>query len=182
MNEHKTRAGTPDPAELCVRRLRPEDALVYLPFRRAMLVDAPLAFGSSPEDDRHGSDPATLAASLEKPESVIVGAWQGDRLVSAAGLAREEKLKMRHRAFIWGVWTEPGFRGRGIGERVIRACVDLARTWSGVRVVYLAAGAGQHAAIRLYERVGFVAWGVEPACIQYDGALHDEVHMQLRLD
>ncbi|MDX9912109.1 MAG: GNAT family N-acetyltransferase [Phycisphaerales bacterium] len=169
-------------SEIVVRRLRPEDASVYLAFRHAMLVDSPLAFASSPEDDRHGSDPSIVATQLARAESAILGAWRDERLVSAAGLVREEKLKMRHRAFIWGVWTEPAFRGRGIGERVIRACVDLARSWPGVRIVYLAAGAGQHAAIRLYERVGFVAWGVEPACVLYDGALHDEVHMQLRLD
>ena len=167
--------------DILIRALLPGDAEAYAAFRHAMLLESPKAFISEPGFDRLAT-PDMVRASLLEDGSAILGGFVGGRLASAAGLRREQRPKQRHRAWIWGVWTEPAFRGRGLGERVVRACADLARTWDGVRIVYLGAGAGQHAAIRMYNRIGFVAWGVEPACMQIDGELLDEVHMQLRLD
>src|SRR6187200_410334 len=38
---------------MLIRRLRVEDAKLYVPLRRSALEQAPFAFGSSPEDDRN---------------------------------------------------------------------------------------------------------------------------------
>jgi L-amino acid N-acyltransferase YncA len=37
------------------------------------------------------------------------------------------------------------------------------------------------AARRLYERLGFVSWGVEPRVLRWQGKVYDEVHLQLDL-
>lgn len=168
-------------SEPAIRVLAPAEASVYAEFRRAMLADAPLAFASSPETDP-ACDPAELAKRLAGPGQSISAAYVGPVLASAAGLFREPKPKMNHRATIWGVWTRPEFRGRGLADRVIRHALGVARSWPGLRIVSLSANVSQSSAIRLYTRLGFRAWGIEPNVLMLDGTLHDEIHMQIVLD
>jgi len=35
--------------------------------------------------------------------------------------------------------------------------------------------------LRLYERLGFEAWGRVPEATEHDGQLFDEIHMTIRL-
>jgi ribosomal protein S18 acetylase RimI-like enzyme len=51
--------------------------------------------------------------------------------------------------------TLPAARGRGVGESLVRACIDRARAAGAPRLV-LSTGAEMAAAHRLYERLGFV--------------------------
>jgi len=48
----------------------------------------------------------------------------------------------------------PEARGRGLGERLLRLCLDKARAF-GYRQCYLETLTGMDAAMRLYERLGF---------------------------
>ncbi|MFH8799985.1 GNAT family N-acetyltransferase [Streptomyces sp. NPDC017936] len=47
-------------------------------------------------------------------------------------------------------------RGQGVGEALVRACVDRARAAEGRTAVVLSSRRSMHAAHRLYERLGFV--------------------------
>jgi putative acetyltransferase len=49
----------------------------------------------------------------------------------------------------------PGARGHGLGERLLRHCLDAARAL-GYRACYLETLGGMDAAVALYEKLGFV--------------------------
>ena len=54
----------------------------------------------------------------------------------------------------------------------------VARTWPGVNSVGLSVSENSGAARRLYERLGFIAWGREPDCLHLpDGRAFAEIHM-----
>jgi ribosomal protein S18 acetylase RimI-like enzyme len=59
-----------------------------------------------------------------------------------------------HHAWIEDVVVDGAFRGRGIGEALTRAGLDLAREL-GVREVNLTTRPAREAANRLYQRLGF---------------------------
>jgi len=94
---------------------------------------------------------------------------------------RARSPKFAYRASIWGVFVEPAYRGNGLGRAVVTAAIDLARSWSGVDYVDLGASGAAPEAQRLYERLGFAAWGREPEATEIDGRRYDEIHMTLRL-
>jgi ribosomal protein S18 acetylase RimI-like enzyme len=50
--------------------------------------------------------------------------------------------------------VDPAVRGRGVGELLVRACLDRARA-AGKRRMVLSTDPGMRAAHRLYERLGF---------------------------
>lgn len=161
-----------------------------------MLVDAPWAFGASPDDDvavyvaglaEHLAEDRNAIFAIE--EEGVPGVASPDRegsggqprLVAAAGISRMKRRKFAHRARIWGVFVEPEYRGRGLGRAVVGAALDLARSWAGVDYVDLAVSENAPEALRLYESLGFEAWGREPAAVEHEGRRYDEIHMTLRL-
>ena len=59
-----------------IRKLRDDDAEAYIELRREALLEAPLAFASSPADDFAFSPDAVREQLRHAPESVIIGAFQ----------------------------------------------------------------------------------------------------------
>lgn len=177
-------------------RLQPRDAGRYARLRLRMLVDAPWAFGASPEGDK-GLDVAHLERSLAGEDYAIFAidapAPTGARpdaagetreepeLIAAGGIMRARSPKFAHRASIWGMFVEPDYRGNGLGRTVMRAAIECASAWPGVDYIDLAVSERADAARRLYESLGFVAWGREPEATEVDGRRYDETHMTLRL-
>lgn len=167
-----------------IRRLLPHDAPAYCELRRRAVAECPWAFLATPHEDT-SSVPEIVAARIADPENAIVAAAaESDptRLLAIAGVYREPREKVRHRATIWGVYCAPEVRARGLGRAVMRAAIDVARSWPGVHLVHLSVSARSPEAQALYESLGFVRWGIEPDALMIDDASADEHHMQLRLN
>lgn len=147
-----------------------------------MLRNAPWAFGSSPEDDRF-RDPKVLHAALAAGETTILAATDpgSGRLLASAGVIRESKRKRSHIAMIWGVYTTPDARGRGLARAVVSAAADVARSWDQPPIAVIELTVSQNAphARRLYESLGFVQWGYEPDALRVDGASYGEHYMRI---
>ena len=106
----------------------------------------------------------------------VLGAFDGDRLVGAAGLHVENRPKLRHKGILFGMVVVPEARGRGVGEGLVAAVLERARA-RGLRAVGLTVTEGNEAAQRLYARCGFVAFGTEPLAIAHEGRFLGKVHM-----
>ncbi len=163
-----------------IRRLTPADAASLLELRREALEREPFAFGSSPGED--------FAQSLEQVHHVlsdanaaVFGAFVEDDLVGSVGVRRLMRKKTRHKAEIWGMYLRHDHRGRGLGRRLMEAAIAFARAQDGVRMLQLAVTDRAQAAAALYEKLGFVVWGVEPAGLHVEGVDLAETYMWLKL-
>jgi len=160
-----------------VRRLTPSDVARYVELRREMLLDTPVAFLGDPSDDEC-LDPAVMSARLAGEESAVFCAVDGaDALCAVAGLYRETRAKMRHRCTIWGVYTRPGHRRRGLSRAVLEAAIQHGERLDGVEILQLSVSVEAPGARRLYESLGFTAWGREPRAVRVGERQVDEVHM-----
>jgi len=166
---------------LRVRALEPGDTDAFLRIRREALETDPAAFESSVGDDR-GLDPAFVREMLgAKDGRAVIGAFDPG-LVGIVGVYRDSHLKAAHKAHVWGMFVRLGARGRGVGGALLSAAIRHAREMRGVRQVHLSVSERAAAALRLYERAGFVVWGTEPRALLHGGALIGEHHMVLALD
>jgi L-amino acid N-acyltransferase YncA len=80
------------------------------------------------------------------------------------------------------MYVTAGNRQHGVGERLLRAAIEQARTWKGVQQIYLSVSDEAGSAKRLYEKVGFKEWGREPRALCWEGRYADETHMIFNLD
>ncbi len=71
----------------------------------------------------------------------------------------------------------PDYRGRGLGERLIRAALDAARVQGFERVSLTVYGRNTRAAA-LYRKVGFALEGTRLRGKKLDG-VYDDVHMMV---
>ena len=162
-----------------IHRLAPADAASY----RALMLQAyarhPEAFTSTVEE--------RAALPLEwwhrrldaRPDAneMVLAATDGDRMMGVAGLSFETRTRSRHKATLFGMYVADAFRQRGVGEALVRAALEHARSRAGVRLVQLTVTEGNRSARALYERCGFVAFGVEPLAIAVGDRFLGKVHM-----
>lgn len=162
-----------------VRLLTPDDAAALRLLRLESLDAFPAAFATSTEEDAARSV-ADFAAMLADPEATAVfGAFDGGELVGMAGYAREARLKMRHKAMLWGVYVRPACGGRRFGERLVQAVIDHAR--GRVELLGACVSTTNARARRVYFGLGFKSWGVEERALKVDGQWHADDHIVLPL-
>jgi RimJ/RimL family protein N-acetyltransferase len=163
-----------------IRRLGPDDAAALISLRREALDTEPLAFGASAEDDALTLDdaPALLAPGREH---AVFGLFLGADLAGMVGVRREPSVKRRHVAVIWGMYVTPPARGQGRSRALLHTALEQARRWPGVDQVELAVSDTATAARRLYESLGFRAWGREPRALHWRGRFVDDHHLVLDL-
>ncbi len=122
-----------------------------------LTVDAYVADGAVPADDPYAVVLAD-AAGRDRAADILVAVSEDGALLGTvtyvvpgsalSEVSTPEEAEMRMLA------VAPAARGRGVGERLTRACVERARE-DGFTALVLSTGTWMHAAHRLYGRLGF---------------------------
>ena len=163
-----------------IRKLIPAD----LPAFRTVRLDAlrlhPRSYGSSYEEEAEYTLD-TMGARWPVAPGLILGGFVDDRLVGIAGMVVEPRVKTRHKGFIYTVYVDQAFRGLGLAAALMEAAITAARE-AGLRFVTLTVAVGNDGARRIYERMGFRTFGIEPRGLLVDGEFVDEEMMVLDLD
>lgn len=164
-----------------IRLLQAEDAALYRKLRLRALTEDPAAYLTSAEEYLERS-PSDIAARLAPTEQALtLGAFWDAELIGIATLARLERLKQRHRADVVGVYVTPQARGQGVAAELMRGLIEQARQKIGLEVLGLSVTETQLAARKLYEKLGFEVWGVQPDALRQDEKALTELHLQLRV-
>jgi RimJ/RimL family protein N-acetyltransferase len=110
---------------------------------------------------------------------VSVSAFDGSRMVGNCDINRRRLKDVSHTGVL-GIVIMDGYRGVGLGERMIRIALHQAQVL-GIWLVELDVFATNSIARRLYQRVGFKEVGTIPQKIQRAGMSIDEVTMYIHL-
>ena len=111
--------------------------------------------------------------------TVSIAAFHGNRMVGNCDITGRKLKDVRHTGVL-GIAIIDGYRGVGLGERMIRAALSQASK-IGIWLVELDVFANNERARRLYNNIGFKEVGTIPQKIQRDGRLIDEVVMYIHL-
>ncbi len=94
-----------------------------------------------------------MSVAYAQPRSAFYVVEEAGRIIGGAGIAPlaggdADTCELRKMYYL------PEARGRGLGERMLRLCLERARGF-GYRRCYLETLTGMDAAMRLYQRLGF---------------------------
>jgi ribosomal protein S18 acetylase RimI-like enzyme len=163
-----------------IRVLTVADAPAFLALRQRALRDHPEAYHSAAEE----WDVPVSQAEARIAENLVFGGFSDGVLVGIVTLALSARpgRKLRHKVEIWNVYVDPAQRGTGLARRLMQDAIAEARR-RGLSAIVLSVSAGNLAAFRLYESLGFRVFGVEPGAVRLpDGRCFDDTLMQLDLD
>jgi RimJ/RimL family protein N-acetyltransferase len=159
-----------------IERLDASHALDY----RALMLEAydlhPQAFTSSVRE-RAAMPLGWWESRLTGKLDVVLGAFEEGRLAGIVGLAFEPREKARHKVTLFGMYVTARVRQRGLGYKLVQAALVEAQDHAGVRLIQLTVTAGNAAAFNLYQRCGFVQFGLEPMAVRVGEDYFDKLHM-----
>ncbi|BBP63521.1 N-acetyltransferase [Pseudomonas sp. Cab53] len=163
-----------------IRRLRAGDASAYRELMLQAYAQHPQAFTSS-VSERAALPINWWESRLTSRLDVVLGAFEAGQLVGMVGLALEPRAKARHKAILFGLYVSAAHGRQGLGQQLLQAALDEARRHTFLRLVQLTVTAGNDPAVKLYQRCGFVLYGLEPMAIRVDDEYFDKIHMWLEL-
>jgi RimJ/RimL family protein N-acetyltransferase len=167
-------------SKLEIRRVQPHESAAWFKMRIESLYDCPSAFLSSPETElAQGADFFRKRIAEGGEDNVIFACFDGEICVGSVGVVREEHLKANHKAFIWGMYVSPSYRGQKLGRQLLETAIDFAKNTMKVERVSLSVDSARVAAKNLYLSMGFQKWGTEKRAVRIDGQYFDEDYMSL---
>lgn len=155
-----------------VRRLVPADAAAYREIRLEALRSEPAAFGSTFEAES-AQTVEWFADRLGK--SNMFGGFAGDEIVGMVGLLTSDQGKEAHKGLLVAMYVRRQARRSGVASRLVETILEFAR--DRVELVQLSVVSENLEALRLYERFGFVQFGLEKKALKQGDRYYDEIHM-----
>jgi RimJ/RimL family protein N-acetyltransferase len=165
------------PAE--IRALTAADAEAFSRLRRAVTAVDPVGMGLSMDEELSRSIEGFRSQLGAAAPSAVFGAFVGGELVATAAVSPTVNFaSAAHKRVMWGVFTHPTMRRRGLSRAVVRRAIAHAFE-TGARRINLLVYVPNEPAVALYRSLGFVACGSEPEAVHLDGRFFDGVHMTL---
>ncbi|MBI1855269.1 MAG: GNAT family N-acetyltransferase [Chloroflexi bacterium] len=107
-----------------------------------------------------------LAALVKSESSTLIIARADDGSIIGAASLTVYRVPTGIRAIIEDVIVDESVRGRGIGEALVRRCLDIARE-KGASGVSLTSNPKRKAANKLYQKMGFTKRETNAYCYRF---------------
>lgn len=163
-------------AEYKTRVLVAEDWQSWKQIRLQSLKESPAAFGRSYEEEILSPNQKFMDMITD---NTIFGAFLDNQLVSVVGFMRNSGERYCHRGKIFGVYTDPTARGRGMCKALMQLAIDHARTvvvWLEIHV-----WTENPTAFKLYSSLGFKTYCTEFRALRLSDTEFVDYHL-MRID
>ncbi len=159
--------------EIKIKKLNKNRWKDYRDLRLEALKKEPTAFGSSYDEEKNLS-----GEEWKKRIKNVLFALSKDKLIGMIVYIRENKIKTKHTANIFGVYVAREYRGYWVGKKLIDSVLVRTRKSKGVLKIKLTVNPKQKAALKLYQNCGFKIVGKMKKELYIGGKFYDELMME----
>jgi ribosomal protein S18 acetylase RimI-like enzyme len=115
---------------------------------------------------------------IQNKKEAMLTAWDGKKLVAICDGKRA--FGKEENNIVMGIVILKEYRGRGLGEKLLRRVIRLVKQRLKPKNIYLHVFAENKIAKSLYRKIGFVHLATFPKWIRHKGAYHDAEYMVLK--
>lgn len=163
------------------RELNGSDAEAYYELRLEALLTNPDAFITTYEQEKQKPNPLkTTAERLDSDISRTFGLFIEEKLSGVVTVMKQTHPKFSHKANILAMYICPSARRKGGAAKLLQEVIIFAEAIN-LELLQLSVVTENQPAKQLYEKVGFVSYGIEEKAIKLPNRYLDEEHMVLFL-
>jgi len=167
-----------------IRLLGPEDAAAFSKVRLEGLQKDPDAFGALYEEEikRTDAEWKERLSNAHTGDSGFFGAFVEGEIVGIIGFFRHRGTKVRHKVLVVSMYVTESHRGTGIAAGLMQEEISYLKKLGDVDQVQLAVVTSNPAAVRFYEKMGFLPYGFEKKALKIGDRYVDETHMYMMIN
>ncbi|MDQ1281327.1 MAG: hypothetical protein QG670_2592 [Thermoproteota archaeon] len=158
---------------IVVRKLEEYRWSEYRDLRLEALNKESIAFSSSYDEEKNLSE-----EEWRRRTKNLLFALSEDKLIGMIGYIRENKIKTKHVATIFGFYVTLEYRCQEVGTRLIDSLFEQIEKSKDIVKVKLTVIPEQKAAIKLYQNCGFKIVGQLRKELCVEGTFYDELIME----
>jgi len=156
-----------------------EDAIAMLDYLRQVGSESDfLLFGPEGVPMTIEQEAKFLSEVNTTPLARMLVVKDGEKIIANGYIHSGSRERSRHKAEL-AISVLKEYWGQGIGSRLMTAMIDFAKSTKVVETVYLEVASENVRAIRLYEKIGFVRYGICKKAAKVDGRYFDWDLMRL---
>ncbi|WP_459502737.1 N-acetyltransferase family protein [Bacillus sp. C1] len=165
-----------------IRILSDLEAVPYWDLRLQALRVNPEAFVTTYEEAMQKENPVEeVARNLNSKTSYTFGAFNDEnQLLGVVTLLTEQKAAYKHKGHLVAMYVDHQSRGKGLAKGLIQALIEQARELK-IEQINLGVVADNEEAKKLYQSMGFTAYGIEKNALKMNGIYRDDELMVLFL-
>ncbi|AIO18502.1 N-acyltransferase YncA [Candidatus Izimaplasma bacterium HR1] len=164
---------------MIIRELTQDDYLLYKKIRLELLENETLSFGSSFEEESLFED-KLWKYRLDKENVTTIGAFINEEMIGICVVVFNPRSKLKHIASLHSMYVKKNHRGEGIGRQLIIHAEEAAKG-KGIFRMNLSVVNSNEKAFILYQKLGFVKYGIEPDTIKISGEYYSLILMSKKL-
>ena len=105
----------------------------------------------------------------------MVGAFdENNDMLGVVGFRRVARIKLKHKANIWGMYVVPEFRQKGIAKLLLAELLNSAKSLDGLEQINLSVVNSNVNAKGVYDSFGFTIYGVEKNALKIGEEYYDD--------
>jgi len=167
--------------ELVIRRPEPEDAKEILAYLKLVGGESDnLTFGRDDMNFSEEQERSYIEKVNADENCLLLLGVADDEIVGICNIDANPKKRMAHNAEV-GITVRKSHWRQGIGEALLRELIAFAQAHKTISIVALGVRACNSGAIKLYEKLGFVKYGVRKDFFNLNGRYDDEILMDMHL-
>ena len=147
--------------EITYRILNFTDKEKYRTIRLECLKNHPQNFGTLYEDEINSNSlKFDNIISQNHETDFLLGAFIEEKLIGICGNIQEDRVKTKHISEISQMYVSPEFGGNGIATKLLNLTIEKVFSPNLVEQIILGVVKSNTQAIKLYEKAGFVQYGI----------------------
>ena len=168
---------------MIIKKLTKHDAEDYRKIRLEALYNNPDSFGTTYYEEAIKTlDEFRDRIPVDK-NNFILGCYEDEdkKLVGIVAFYQEERIKVKHKAYVRSMYVKQEYRRKGIGELLLQELIEKAKAIKEIEILLLDVVANNISAIQLYLSSGFKIYGIEKMAYKLNNQYFDMDYMSLRI-
>ncbi len=164
-----------------IRKLTQHDAEDYRKIRLEALYNNPDSFCTVYDEEAVKTIDNFRDTIPVNNNNLILGWYENKELIGIVAFYQEERIKVRHKAYIRSMYIKQEYRGKGIGKLLLNELIERAKAINEIEILLLDVVTNNMSAKQLYLSFGFKIHGIEKMAYKCNNQYFDLESMSLRI-